>query len=88
MVYRIPHIAVTYRTSTAEDHNGNRPLKLAEGRKHWEIVSYLNRSLKRQSSILPQFDMSILLFGPPGKSKLQGVQKYYENMTNKSYLSS
>lgn len=53
-----------------EDHNGNRPLKLAEGRKHWDIVSYLNRSLKRQSSILPQVDMSILLFGPPGKSKL------------------
>lgn len=53
-----------------EDHNGNKPVKLAEGRKNWEIVSYMNRALKRQSSILPQMDMSILLFGPPGKSKM------------------
>jgi len=53
-----------------EDHNGNTPTKLAEGRKNWDIVSYLNRALKRQYSLLPQVDMSVLLFGPPGKSKL------------------
>lgn len=53
-----------------EDHNGNKPTKLAEGRKNWEIVAYMNRALKRHTSIFPQIDMSILLFGPPGKSKL------------------
>ena len=24
-----------------EDHNGNKPTKLAEGRKNWEIVAYI-----------------------------------------------
>ena len=53
----------------SEDHNGNKPIKLAEGRKNWEIVNYLARALKKQSSILPPLDMSVFLFGPPGKTK-------------------
>lgn len=51
------------------DFNGNTPKKLAEGRKHWEIVRFLDKSVSRQNSFIPSVDVKTLIFGPPGRSK-------------------
>lgn len=53
----------------AVDFNGNSPRKLAEGRKHWETVRYLERSAARQKSVIPIFDLQSVIFGPPGRRK-------------------
>ncbi|XP_064199774.1 uncharacterized protein LOC135259362 isoform X1 [Anguilla rostrata] len=52
-----------------EDINGNTPLKLARGHKHWEISTYLENAICRSGRLIPKFDWSALVFGPPGKSK-------------------
>ncbi|XP_036407698.1 protein S-acyltransferase 24-like [Megalops cyprinoides] len=52
-----------------EDKNGNTPLKLSRGRKHREISAYLEGAIARSGRLIPKFDWSALVFGPPGKSK-------------------
>ncbi|XP_064637705.1 putative ZDHHC-type palmitoyltransferase 5 [Lineus longissimus] len=52
-----------------KDKNGKTPLILAKGRKHHEIVGYLNGRLKAKTSLLPEFNFWSLVFGPPGQSK-------------------
>ncbi|KAJ8390305.1 hypothetical protein AAFF_G00108740 [Aldrovandia affinis] len=52
-----------------KDKNGNTPLKLSRGHKHGEISSYLENAIFRSGRLVPRFDWSSLVFGPPGKSK-------------------
>ena len=40
-----------------------------QGRKHWEIVRFLDKSVSRQNSFIPSVDVKTLIFGPPGRSK-------------------
>ena len=39
------------------------------GRKHWEIVRFLEKAASRQNSVLPTFDLRTIIFGPPGRTK-------------------
>ncbi|XP_005991356.3 uncharacterized protein LOC102348883 [Latimeria chalumnae] len=52
-----------------EDKNGNTPLKLAKGRKYEDIIAYLEKTIAQSKSLIPKFDWSAFVFGPPGKSK-------------------
>ncbi|XP_067827893.1 uncharacterized protein [Heptranchias perlo] len=52
-----------------EDKNGNTPLKLARNRQYKEIVVYLKNTISQSKSLIPKFDWSAMVFGPPGKSK-------------------
>jgi len=38
------------------DKNGKTPLMLAVGRKHEEVITYLNKELKQRSSLIPRID--------------------------------
>ncbi|XP_061106696.1 uncharacterized protein LOC133134510 [Conger conger] len=51
------------------DMNGNTPLKLSRAHKHWKISAYLENAISRSGKLIPKFDWSALVFGPPGKSK-------------------
>ena len=43
----------------AVDFNGNSPRKLAEGRKHWETVRYLERAAARNVSEIILYQISM-----------------------------
>lgn len=52
------------------DSNGKTPMMLALGRKHDQIVLYLKDELKHQQSMIPRINLWVLIFGPPGNSKM------------------
>uniref|UniRef100_A0A4W3JI12 Palmitoyltransferase n=2 Tax=Callorhinchus milii TaxID=7868 RepID=A0A4W3JI12_CALMI len=52
-----------------EDINGNIPLKLARSRQNKDIVMHLEKTIGQSNSLIPRFDWSALIFGPPEKSK-------------------
>ncbi|XP_041048785.1 probable protein S-acyltransferase 23 [Carcharodon carcharias] len=52
-----------------EDKSGNTPLKLARGHQFKDIVVYLENTISQSKSLIPKFNWSSLVFGPPGKSK-------------------
>nr|XP_006630083.1 PREDICTED: probable protein S-acyltransferase 23 isoform X1 [Lepisosteus oculatus] len=52
-----------------QDKNGYSPLKLSRVRKHYELSEYLENLRKQSRRLVPKFDWSTLVFGPPEKSK-------------------
>ncbi|XP_048459628.1 probable protein S-acyltransferase 23 [Rhincodon typus] len=52
-----------------EDKSGNTPLKLARECQYKDIIAYLENTIYQARNVIPRFDWSSLVFGPPGKSK-------------------
>ncbi|XP_074651025.1 uncharacterized protein LOC141905858 isoform X2 [Tubulanus polymorphus] len=52
-----------------KDKNGKSPYLLACGRKHQDVIKYLDNEIKKRKTIVTKINMRSIIFGPPGKTK-------------------